>query len=335
MNPRTEFFDRCARALQGALQPFVADRRPYVILDYPDHANVGDSLIWLGQLAAIRAAGGREPGFVSTTENYDREAIARVIREDGVIFLHGGGNLGDLWPHHQQFREQVLQDFPAASIVQLPQSIEFQHDASLERARRAFAHPGLHLFVRTKRSRDLATEYFDCDVTLVPDAALALSPMARVGAPSMPAVFLARTDHEAGSRRKQALPEWIAEVDWLEETLSRRGRFTRALAARPRLWSRIVRVAAVDYEFLAAERAKRGMRMLSAGEVVITDRLHAHVLCILLDIPHFVLDNSYGKVQALYDTWTSEAHCGVMCASLDEAIERARAVLANSEATTS
>ena len=47
--------------------------------------------------------------------------------------------------------------------------------------------------------------------------------------------------------------------------------------------------------------------MLAAGHTVITDRLHGHILSLLLGIPHVVLDNSYGKVRAFYETWTRDA----------------------------
>jgi exopolysaccharide biosynthesis predicted pyruvyltransferase EpsI len=47
--------------------------------------------------------------------------------------------------------------------------------------------------------------------------------------------------------------------------------------------------------------------LLSSGRVVITDRLHAHLLCLLAGIPHAVLDNSYGKLGGFLDRWTGEA----------------------------
>ena len=39
---------------------------------------------------------------------------------------------------------------------------------------------------------------------------------------------------------------------------------------------------------------------------MVTDRLHAHILSLLLDIPHVVLDNSYGKVGGFVDAWTAD-----------------------------
>ena len=42
---------------------------------------------------------------------------------DGVIALHGGGNIGGSWPNHQRLRRRVLGDFPDRRIVIMPQSI--------------------------------------------------------------------------------------------------------------------------------------------------------------------------------------------------------------------
>ena len=58
------------------------------------------------------------------------------------------------------------------------------------------------------------------------------------------------------------------------------------------------------YEAAARARVLRGCRLLSSGRVVITDRLHAHILSLLLGIPHAVLDNTYGKLGRFLDVWT-------------------------------
>jgi exopolysaccharide biosynthesis protein PssK len=52
---------------------------------------------------------------------------------------------------------------------------------------------------------------------------------------------------------------------------------------------------------------------------VITDRLHAHILCLLMDIPHVVVDNSYGKVRSFVETWTAGAPGVRLCRDWSEA----------------
>ena len=71
---------------------------------------------------------------------------------------------------------------------------------------------------------------------------------------------------------------------------------------------------AVRQRRLAEWRLQRGLAMLATGELVVTDRLHAHILSLLLDIPHVLLDNSYGKVAGFADQWTRD-YSGLMHAT--------------------
>ncbi|OZA07208.1 MAG: hypothetical protein B7X97_09700, partial [Methylotenera sp. 17-45-7] len=44
--------------------------------------------------------------------------------------------------------------------------------------------------------------------------------------------------------------------------------------------------------------------LLQEAQVVITDRLHVHILSILIGKPHVIVDNNYGKLKHFYETWT-------------------------------
>ena len=50
----------------------------------------------------------------------------------------------------------------------------------------------------------------------------------------------------------------------------------------------------------------RGVQFISTYRTVYTTRLHGLVLSALLDKQTFFLDNSYGKVSALYSTWLQD-----------------------------
>lgn len=58
------------------------------------------------------------------------------------------------------------------------------------------------------------------------------------------------------------------------------------------------------YKAYALHRYRRCVRILSQGRAVISDRLHAHIIATLLDLPHVVLDNSYGKLSSFVASWT-------------------------------
>ncbi|UIF89512.1 polysaccharide pyruvyl transferase family protein (plasmid) [Cupriavidus necator] len=64
-----------------------------------------------------------------------RKSVAAQSRTDGTvegiiegsttIVFHGGGNLGDLYPLHDNFRKLVIKRYPNNKIVILPQTIHF------------------------------------------------------------------------------------------------------------------------------------------------------------------------------------------------------------------
>ncbi len=329
-HPRTQdvasFLASMHARIDAVLKPLIPKDAPVALLDFQDHGNVGDSAIWLGQLAALRARGIRHPRYVATADTYDPLELRRVLG-DGVILLSGGGNFGDVWPRHQELRERVMHDFPERRIVQLPQSIEFRSPSALDAARRIVAgHRDFTLLVRSERSLGLARR-FDAPSALCPDLALRLPALARGERRHDRIVWLRRQDQESAGADAEA-PADVEELDWLEERPTVIRQMVRWLHERPRALSLLGPRTAPLYERLARERLGRGVDVLSRGRGVITDRLHAHILSLMAGIPHCVLDNSYGKVRAVYETWTAGIGPVAWCDSAAEAFEKVRELAA-------
>jgi pyruvyl transferase EpsO len=127
--------------------------------------------------------------------------------------------------------------------------------------------------------------------------------------------------------RSIAPPGAIDVADWIDEPV------TPLLRANYALMGLTLRAPAVrfprqllmrTFEPLARQRLGRGLHILSAGRVVITDRLHGHILSLLLSIPHVLLDNSYGKIASFYETWTRESSLVRFAGSAGEAVRIAR-----------
>jgi exopolysaccharide biosynthesis protein PssK len=327
--------DGILRRLQGeALAQLRGIRTdaPFALIDFPDHANVGDSAIWLGQVAFLREHRNAAPRYVASIPAFSEEELRAALPE-GPILIHGGGNFGDLWPLHQEFRERILERFPEREIVQLPQSVHFQARDRLERAARAIARHGkFRLYVRDQPSYELATAHFDCEVRLCPDSAVFLGRLDRPRAPEVDVLYLLRTDLERTPAMAVGAPSYRWRVaDWLVE--SRLSIRLHKLLGLARGWRQgghtwnTTRVA--RYHTVARARMLRGCRLLSSGRVVITDRLHAHLLCLELGIPHAVLDNTYGKLGRFLDAWTGEAPGVYRAGSMTEAERWAAAVLSS------
>ncbi|MEG3082706.1 polysaccharide pyruvyl transferase family protein [Sphingomonas sp. PB2P12] len=273
----------------------------YALVDFPDHANVGDSAIWLGELKLLRQITGRDPCYVSTWHDFDLDAF-RAACPNGILFLHGGGNLGDIWRHHQRFREDILSTVRDRQVVQLPQSIHFRVSAEADRfAARVASHPDFVLYVRDGRSLDFARRHLACPSYLAPDSAYALGKQCRAAA-QCDLLLLMRTDDE---RQGYAIPSTTQAtvVDWLEDD-----------ADLP------VGIDAPAREAQAIARVERGLRLLARGRVVVTDRLHGHILADLLGIPHVTLDNDYGKIAAYLDAWPDRTTTMTKATTMEQAL---------------
>ncbi len=302
-----ELSSRFARTLDDALPP-----GPLALVDFPDHSNVGDSAIWLGEIEYL-ARRNRLPAYYSAIDDFD-DGACRAAISDGPILIHGGGNMGTLWPRHEAFRLHLLHTHRGRPIVQMPQSILYADPAATEAMARAIgSHGQFTLLVRDLRSLAFAQEHFDCAVHLCPDAALMLGRQQRAPA-RVPVFALLRSDHERAAGGPDVLPPGVVADDWLDEDAGQKRRLRLSLGLG-RLMTRDPMVRrATRQRRLAEWRLQRGLAMLSTGELVVTDRLHAHILSLLLDIPHVLLDNSYGKVAGFADQWTGD-YAGLMRAT--------------------
>jgi exopolysaccharide biosynthesis predicted pyruvyltransferase EpsI len=311
--------------LKEVIGKLVLSESPYALVDFPDHSNVGDSAIWLGEIKLLLQLTGNMPAYVSTVETFDATKLEKAV-PNGPILIHGGGSFGDIWRKHQDFREAILKRFKDRLVVQLPQSIKFHAESSIKQCAAIIGgHPNFHLLVRDQPSLELAQRSFPCTTHLVPDAAFALGSLNRPIKPLHELFMLLRTDAESATYDRE--PFNIANAvsdDWLEEPVGfhQLSKLQATLLAVVKgAWTQ-EQWHLIYYQLLATGRLNRGLRMLSSGERVITDRLHAHILSTLLDIPHVALDNNYGKVSGYMNAWT-RGYAGVeMANTADEALAK-------------
>ena len=315
-----------ALRIDEVLMPHLEGVRDVALVDFPNYGNVGDAAIYLGTLDFLHRQIGIVPGYVCDIARFSAQALRRAV-PDGPILINGGGNLGDLWPPHQKLRETLLQAFPQRRIIQLPQSIQFDDPAAQERfAAIVAAHGNFLLLVRDHRSEALARRVLSCDVALCPDMAFSLGPLDHPVNPRWPLLLLLRDDKERVDRLvPSALPigtmvaDWVSEPSHLQWSLRCDSAIRAALSTPWRALDGTYQRKQF-YCMLARHRLRRGIRLLASAERVITDWLHAHILCLLLGIPHVILDNSYGKVFGFADTWTDESALVRQVSGLEEAL---------------
>ncbi len=319
-NPDADRLARWSHLVDGVLHDLLPPGTRVALVNFPNHANAGDSAIWLGALASLRRMQ-VHIAYRASWATYEPAALRRALGA-GVVLLQGGGNFGDLYPANQQAtRERVLADLADVRTVQLPQSLHFDDPANLDRMRRLCeSHSDFTLLVREEASLAFAREHFAVPVELCPDLALALDPRDRVREPRVDLLHLARADKEAVAAElvdplgvSVERVDWLAQLDdeprWPVGDRLRRG-LNRVLlnrsAASPGFARATWRDSAMTFEALARRWVRRADEVLARGRVVRTDRLHAHLLSLLQGIPHVIEDNATGKVRAFHDTWTHE-----------------------------
>jgi exopolysaccharide biosynthesis predicted pyruvyltransferase EpsI len=309
--------------IHQCLGEYITDA-PLAILDFPDIKNVGDSAIWVGEIAYLHDRYAKRPAYVCTLRDLSPRAMEAAVGS-GPIFIHGGGNFGDVWPGHQQFREQVLKLWPDRKIIQFPQSLHFSSEARADEAARLIGrHKDFVLLCRDEESKHFAEKRFDCLVKLCPDMAFCIGAIRPPAEPEFPVLAMLREDKEKVDRSGSGTGT-IPVEDWITESAAevRKAKALGIISALPSLNWNAIRFA--RYDSAANNRMARGVRQLARARVVVTDRLHVHIISLLMGKPHAVLDNSYGKIARFMAAFSGGTDLAYRATSLDDALEWARA----------
>lgn len=286
--------------------------RRIIYMDIPVHGNIGDLLIMLGAFEYLK----KFASLPALTASVYNPCISAILPDD-VLLMHGGGNFGDLYPLHQEFRETIVNRFPENRIVLLPQSIHFNSNSNYKKSMSVFSsHKDLHLFVRDKVSYDLAEPLMDRR-SMAPDMAHYLYPIRSNPEPSKAQLILLRKDSE--STCKAPPPSAHMTIDWYDILGGRHRRiirFFRSLFKRARTPGTANAAAALWLRY-SRHIANISGKHFSQYERVMTDRLHAHILACLMGKPHEILDNSYGKNSRYIEAWTGRSSLVTLFESRD------------------
>jgi exopolysaccharide biosynthesis predicted pyruvyltransferase EpsI len=270
-----------------------------VLLDFPNHGNIGDSLIWLGTLEYLKL---RRVRIVHAADfgTYRTGEVRKHVGAGATVLFHGGGNFGDLWPMYHSGRLRLIEELPSARVIVLPQTIYYQDDRKLEADALVFASAAeFHLLVRDTDSL-AAARRCDPGATACPDMVHFLTPPAVEATKDI--VYLLRLDKERvgdGPLPAEALdwpgdderPAYVHTTQWFVRKQRRIPETLRDIGT-PTLFAQ-----------LAAERLRRGAPLIGAARVVVTDRLHAALLGLLMGRAVVALDNFYGKLRRYSAAW--------------------------------
>lgn len=284
--------------------PLIAPGTPVLYLDYPNHFNVGDDLIFAGSRAFLAHCGARILGW-QNWGTYHPKMLDRLPPE-AVIVLHGGGNFGDVYDSFQAFREEVIARAPHHRIMAFPQSIHYASDANRDAASaRLRRHRRLTIMCRDRDSLAMSLAHFSDDSILVPDMAHFLQPMfdARRKAGEGTMIFRRRDVESVDEAAARDQFDWgnllgpirkPFKIARLVQRLERKGLAPGGLGARAMI---TLQDRVIDSAIDALNRYK----------TIDTDRMHAMIMGLMLGKTVVARDNIYGKLTRYAQLWLPDA----------------------------
>lgn len=276
------------------------NKRSFIFLA-ADYGNIGDLAISAAQRNFIaRQLSGYTLINVPISKTRVRIAsIKKQIKPDDIITIVGGGNMGVMYPDIEELRQLVIRSFPNNRIVCFPQTLDWDEsvksDHAILRIVKIYSkHPDMHVFARESithtKLNDLFSSYSNVNIGLVPDIVMSATAQTLGAQESLEPVGILRclrNDKESAlsSAQYAALDGALAGTGFeITKTDTHAGG------------------SQLDEAHCAKLLADKLTQFRSA-KLVVTDRLHGMILCLLAGTPCLVLPNSNHKIRQTWLDW--------------------------------
>ncbi len=268
----------------------------YILLDVPDHNNIGDNLIWQGELDYLK-----QLNYKKLCEISSWFYNSNLVPSNGIFLFHGGGNLGDLYPESHDLRLKIIENNHDRRIIILPQSLHYDNLEKLQKDVKIFSgHPDLHICLRDFESFILLKKLGVSNIYLVPDMAFCIdfSKYNLLHRKTGKILYMRRNDKEfikSNTEDNIMLIKSLEVKDWPTFNFSKTEHRIRYRVERYNriLSKKIIKIPLlnklVDSRYGLKSRIQRqnyiktGITFINDYDTIITTRLHGLILGILLN----------------------------------------------------
>lgn len=265
------------------------------------HTNLGDHLITLAEIEFLMDIYPEKTVIEVPTEMYQvyRERLMNALSDKDLIFINGGGWMGNLWPKEELLIQDMVTSFKNNRLVIFPQTIYFDISKApyaelIISEKKSFEScTRLLLTVREQQSFIFTKEnYSNINTLLIPDITLyiyeKLSYLRNI--PKNNSVkYCLREDRE--NCRKTNIEGLLFPL------LQQRGMKTGKITTMSKH-----RVS----ESKRKEQLMKRLTEFAKCKMIVTDRLHGMIFSYLVGTPCIVLDNKTKKVSGVYNSWLSK-----------------------------
>lgn len=267
------------------------------LIGTPDHSNIGDNAIAYAEIEFLKSMGIKEGHIKELTvreyNRYNHVIEKRLGSTKRLVFLHGGGNMGNQWLIEEEFRRKVLQELISNPIIMFPQTFYYTDDEEgrKECQKSISYYNNREQFIisaREKTSYELMKKYYpEAEVLLMPDIVLSLpAPKLEMQHSLRKGVlFILRNDGErtlTDSERELLFSECVKNGYQVSDMHCQEQDFKK------------------NRKRIVSEKLKQ----FSEAELVITDRLHGMVFAAISGTRCIVFTNYNHKIIGTYE-WLS------------------------------
>lgn len=229
-------------------------------------------------------------------------SIKKQVTSEDIITIIGGGNTGSLYPDIEDLRQLVIQTFPYNKIVCFPQTLDWDESQSSHEALKKIlkiyaSHSDIHVFARElityKKLEEVFNGQKNVKIGFVPDIVMSSSAKQLGVVNSLkPKGILTclRNDKECALKAEHyaILNSAIGDTNLtIIKTDTHAGGSGLSKAECNTLLSNKI-------------------QQFAEAQLVITDRLHGMILCMLSGTPCLVLPNSNHKIRQTYLDWLKD-----------------------------
>lgn len=138
-----------------------------IIFGIPHHGNLGDNAIAMTEEKFLKENLKGYEIYNVPERNLDKcaDKLKKYIQPEDVLFMHGGGNIGDTYERPEKGRRKVIQNFPNNKIIIFPQTAYYSDTElgkkELEISKEIYNnHPDLTMIAREEKSYEFMKKHF-------------------------------------------------------------------------------------------------------------------------------------------------------------------------------
>lgn len=264
--------------------------RRTILLDTPEHGNLGDQAIRLAEKKFLSDIGYDFIEFTQEEYLLCRKQIQAAIDKKDLILVHGGGFVGTLWKGEEEVFLDILTRFHANRIVVFPQTVYFEDtevgNAEEDKLRNVLKKcEDVTIFARDRRSYEFLRRHMInvCTCMCVPDIVTYLN------------------FHSQGNREKKIL---LCHRRDKEKVFDSRRLYPILEQLKDEMYEIIETDTVIEKKIdrnTGEKEVYSKLKEFSSARLILTDRLHGMLFAAITGSPCIAVDNVSKKVSGAYE----------------------------------